>query len=239
MDAMAAGGNRPQEDEFALMLLGLPSPYERIAFPERPNAGDRALDLRAFLPGERRVWKRTYFRLVQALTLANCGRRLILKCPPNTARISTLLELFPDARFVHVVRDPYEVYSSTLNLWRTLFAAHGLQQATWAGLQEHVLSTFTRLHQAFEEMRGLVPPGRLHEVRYEQLIRSPIAQLEVAYRELELDEFERVRQNVELHLAEFQDYEPRSHSLTADERSAINDRWKQFFQRYGYPMQLG
>src|SRR5690606_26880326 len=32
MDNMAAGWDRPQEDEFALVNLGLPSPYRRIAF---------------------------------------------------------------------------------------------------------------------------------------------------------------------------------------------------------------
>ncbi|MFO0942478.1 MAG: hypothetical protein U0930_17205 [Pirellulales bacterium] len=33
MDEMAAGWLLPQEDEFALMNLGIPSPYLRIAFP--------------------------------------------------------------------------------------------------------------------------------------------------------------------------------------------------------------
>src|SRR5262249_10887562 len=36
MDNMAAGWNRPQEDEFALCMLGQPSPYLTIAFPNRP-----------------------------------------------------------------------------------------------------------------------------------------------------------------------------------------------------------
>ena len=36
MDNMAAGWDRPQEDEFALCMLGQPSPYLTIAFPNRP-----------------------------------------------------------------------------------------------------------------------------------------------------------------------------------------------------------
>src|SRR5687768_18104609 len=46
--------------------------------------------------------------------------RSILKSPPHTCRVPTLLRLFPDARFVHIVRDPYAVYPSTLHLWRIL-----------------------------------------------------------------------------------------------------------------------
>ena len=38
MDNMAAGWHRPQEDEFALLSLGAPTPYQRMAFPnDRPD----------------------------------------------------------------------------------------------------------------------------------------------------------------------------------------------------------
>ena len=36
MDNMPAGWERPQEDEFALCMLGQPSPYLAIAFPNNP-----------------------------------------------------------------------------------------------------------------------------------------------------------------------------------------------------------
>ena len=47
--------------------------------------------------------------------------RLVLKSPPHSARIRILKELFPDALFVHIVRDPYVVFSSTVHLWKTLY----------------------------------------------------------------------------------------------------------------------
>jgi omega-hydroxy-beta-dihydromenaquinone-9 sulfotransferase len=45
MDNMAAGWGRPQEDEFALALLGLPSTYTDLAFPRRPPQHPGSLDL--------------------------------------------------------------------------------------------------------------------------------------------------------------------------------------------------
>ena len=44
--------------------------------------------------------------------------------------------MFPDARFVHIVRDPYVVFSSTVNLWKSLVKTHGLQTPTYHGVQE-------------------------------------------------------------------------------------------------------
>ncbi len=237
MDSMAAGWERPQEDEFALMLLGQPTPYERIAFPNRPGAGEAALDLRDCRSDVRRDWQRAFSRFVQVLTLANGGKRLVLKSPPHTARIPILLKLFPDARFVHVVRNPYAVYSSTLNLWRVLFAAHGLQRPTWKGLDESILNTFARMYESFEDGRCLLPPGRLYELRYEDLVQEPVSRIEAVYRGLELGEFEPARRPIEQYLARVKGHEAGTHTLTAAERKAINDRWGPFFRRYGYPLE--
>jgi hypothetical protein len=238
MDNMAAGWDRPQEDEFALCLLGQRSPYERIAFPNRPEAGAGALDLMGLTPGERRGWERAFYRLVQRLTCGHGGRRLVLKSPPHTCRIPTLLRLFPDARFVHIVRDPYVVYPSTLHLWRVLFAAHGLQRPSWEELPEHVLGSFVLLYERLEEGKRLLGPGRFHELRYEDLVQDPVGRLEELYRGLDLGDFEPARPAALAYLAGLGTYEPNRYLLTGEERRTITSRWGPVIRRYGYSVQV-
>src|SRR5205823_11835288 len=96
MDNMPAGWDRPQEDEFALCMLGQPSPYLRIAFPNTVPADDGSLDLSGLSATARRRWKAMYLRFMREVTAVNGGRRLILKSPPHTCRIPDLLALFPD-----------------------------------------------------------------------------------------------------------------------------------------------
>ena len=43
-------------------------------------------------------------------------RRLLLKSPVHTARIKILLQLYPDAQFVFIHRDPYTVFKSAANM---------------------------------------------------------------------------------------------------------------------------
>jgi omega-hydroxy-beta-dihydromenaquinone-9 sulfotransferase len=251
MDRMAVGWDRPQEDEFALALLGQPSPYEWIAFPNRPGAADadsrsesatrvarslreRALDLRDLPRWAVRRWERTLYRFVQAITYRNGGRRVILKSPPHTCRVPTLLRLFPEARFVHIVRDPYSVYPSTLHLWRVLAGVHGLQPPDWASLPEFVLDTFTTFHARLEESRPLVPKGRLYDLRYEDLVRDPVGELAKVYRALDLGEFEPARAGVESYLARVRGYEPGRYLLTDEERDVVRSRWGEVIGRYGY-----
>ena len=108
-------------------------------------------------------WKTTFYRLLQQITVKD-PRRLVLKSPPHTCRIPTLLDLFPDARFVHIVRDPSVVYPSTLHLWRVTYGINGLQKPSWAELPEYILDTFVQVYDRLEEGKRLIPPGRIHEL---------------------------------------------------------------------------
>jgi hypothetical protein len=233
MDEMTAGWERPQEDEFALCLLGLPSPYRRIAFPNLPpDRGSR--DLGVLPPWARRRWKAALYRLVQQLTLANGGRRLVLKSPPHTCRIPTLLELFPDARFVHLIRDPYDVYPSTLHLWRFLYTAHGLQPPAWQELPAYILDTFVLMHERLEESKPRIPPGRFHELRYEDLVREPVGQLQAIYQALDLGDLAAATPHVEEYMPRMKAYKTNRYVLTAAERRAITARWGIVIRKYGY-----
>lgn len=234
MDNMAAGWDRPQEDEFALCMLGQPSPYQRIAFPNRPADDADLLDLRGLSPRALARWKAAFLRLLRQWTFVNNNRRLVLKSPPHTCRIPLLVELFPDARFVHVVRDPYIIYPSTLHLWRLLYGIHSLQRPSWRGLPEYVLDTFAHLYERFEEDKQRIPSSHLHELRYEDLIRDPIGQLEAIYRELDLGDFTPARTAVEVYLSEIKNHETNRYFLTPDERRAITRRWGDVIQRYSY-----
>ena len=75
MDNMAAGWERPQEDEFALCLLGAPSPYVDLAFPNGAPIHPGSLDLAGLTPRERTRWKRTFLRFLQTLTFRDPRRR--------------------------------------------------------------------------------------------------------------------------------------------------------------------
>jgi omega-hydroxy-beta-dihydromenaquinone-9 sulfotransferase len=233
MDNMAAGFDRPQEDEFALCMLGQPSPYLTIAFPNRPPQDQEYLDLEGVPPRALASWKQTFYRFLQQITVKD-PRRLVLKSPPHTCRIKVLRELFPDALFVHIVRDPYVVFPSTVNLWKSLYRTHGLQPPTFAGLEEQVYQTFLRMHDRLEETRGLIDPKRFYELRYEDLVRDPVGQLRALYEHLGLAGFERVLPRLQSYLASVAGYETNRYQLSPEQRAEIARRWGRVIERYAY-----
>jgi hypothetical protein len=233
MDNMAAGWDRPQEDEFALCMLGQPSPYLSLAFPNHPPQDQDALDLEGLTPPALAAWKRTFVRFLKQLTLKT-GKPLVLKSPTHTCRIKVLLQLFPQARFIHIVRDPYVLFSSTVHLWRSLAKAHGLQRPTFAGLEEQVFQTFLHMYRRLEEGRRLVDPARFYELRYEDLVRQPLEEMRKLYDRLGLGEFERVRPKLEKYLAGLANYQTNRYQLAPEVREKIRSRWGEVIRRYRY-----
>ena len=105
MDDMPTGWDRPQEDEFALCMMGQPSPYTHIGFPNNPPDLD-ALDQRGYSNQQKKDWAGVLADFLRRVSSLHPGKRLVLKSPPHTARIPVLLQQFPNARFVHIVARP-------------------------------------------------------------------------------------------------------------------------------------
>ena len=145
-------------------------------------------------------------------------KRIVLKSPPHTARIEVLLELFPDARFVHIVRNPYKVFASTVNLWKRLYEGQGLQKPRNEGIEEFVLDTYVRMNKKLDQTRGLVHPSRFYEMRYEDLVADPVAQIRRLYEHLELGDFEPVAPAIEAYQAARADYKTKKYQQSDEER---------------------
>ncbi|MBN2578122.1 MAG: sulfotransferase [Pirellulales bacterium] len=233
MDNMPAGWNRPQEDEFALCNMGARSPYLTLIFPNRPPQDTEYLDLeRAPAWGVER-WKTKLDWFLRCLTVRR-PQRIVLKSPAHTCRIKVLLEMFPRAKFVHIVRDPSVIFPSTMHLWKRLYRDEGLQAPRYEGLEEHVFRTFERMYEVFERDRKLLGPEQLCDVRYEDLIRHPLETMRRIYEELQLGEFEQARPAMEDYMAGQKGYKTNRYEITPEIREAIGRRWSTYIEQYGY-----
>jgi hypothetical protein len=235
MDDVQAGWERPQEDEFALCNLGVPSPYLVWAFPNHGPVADEYLDLRSLSAADREAWKDAWRGFVKRVAIAHRGR-IVLKSPTHTARVRTILEVFPDARFVHIVRDPLVLFPSTVRLWTSLSEVQGLQvlseNAAW--IERHVLDTFVRMYESFEHDRELIPAGHLVDVRYEDLVANPVEQMRTIYRSLQLGDFAAVEPALQGHTIKARDYRTNRYTLPPEVADKVRGRWAPYFQRYGY-----
>ncbi|MEM9646300.1 MAG: sulfotransferase [Planctomycetota bacterium] len=239
MDNMDAGWKRPQEDEFALMNLGVPSPYRRIAFPNEPAPAMEYLSLTEVDDVRRHEWIEALRQFLLRVSLAT-QRPLVVKSPTHTGRLATLARQFPDAKFIHLTRDPRSLYPSTCRLWRSLEHAQALQSSNTdsdaeSRLGEYVLQCFEKMYSAFHEARKNVPEHRLLDLRYEDLIADPVESLRKIYEHLRLADFESVEPDIRQWVeTQHRDYQTNRHQLDEATEATLKSRWSDYFQAYGY-----
>jgi hypothetical protein len=191
------------------------------------------LDLEGVPPRALDKWKAVFLRFLKQLTYKN-PKRLVLKSPPHSCRIKVLREMFPDAKFVHIVRDPHVVFPSTVNLWKSLSRTHGLQMPTFEWAEEYVFETFNRVYAKLEEGKREVPATHFYELRYEELVRDPMSEMQKIYEQLQLGDFEAMRPRLTKYLETIKGYETNRYELTAELRAKIDERWGPVIRRYGY-----
>lgn len=238
MDNMAAGWERPQEDEFALLNLGLPSPYRHIAFPCQPAVDLNYLDFKEVPQDDIQRWLKTLRGFLEAVS-TDTGRPLVIKSPTHTGRIAALAKEFPDARFIHVTRDPRSLFPSTCRLWASLAHDQGLQKPENPGKSQgdknYVLECLRRMYDAFHQGRKDLDKNRIIDIRYEDLIADPVATLHTIYRSLRLSDFESVRPAIESWVeSEHRGYQTNVHQLCPEDEAAILSTWHDYFETYDY-----
>ena len=233
MDNMAVGMSRPQEDEFALMNLGVGSPYLDWAYPAEDNKYLKYLTLQDLSEQDQQKWREGFEWFLRRLTLRN-PKRLVLKSPTHTARISTLLKIFPDARFIHMVRNPLSTISSTLRTWTDLTEALAIKLRREPVPVERIFALFEAMYDQYFQEQQLIPPANLYEVRYEDLVADPMAILEQVYQQLELGDFELARPAVAEYLQSISDFRPNRHAIEPKLKQQIFTHCQSYIERYGY-----
>jgi hypothetical protein len=225
----------PQEDEFALCISSLKSPCMGWVFPRRREYYDRYLTLKDVPQVEIAEWKNAFLLFLNKLTFIY-DRPLVLKSPPHTARIKLLLKMFPEAKFVHIHRNPYDVFHSTRKMLKSVAELHRLQSAsTTSELDDWILRMYRKMYDAYFEDRSLIPAGQFCEVGFEQLEQDPVGQVRRIYEALQLPDFRHVQSEVQAYVNSISDYRKNSFpGLPEQLRQRITNDWQRSFQEWGY-----
>lgn len=235
MDNMALSFQTPQEDEFAPALMTLHSPYIGISFARREEHYWRYMAFRDAPTDQVEEWKKAFLWFLKKLTL-KCGRRLVLKSPPHTARIRLLLELFPDAQFVHVHRNPYRVFQSFRHYFDTAMWHTYLQRPELDRIDDRILRRYQLLYDRYFEDRRLIPSGSLHEIRFDDLERDPVSAVRSVYEKFGLNGFASFEPKLRSYVESLRGYQKNEFPpLNVNERRLVACMWERSFDEWKYP----
>jgi hypothetical protein len=236
-DNMANGWDEPAEDEIALAKLTGLSPFLSVMVPDHAPKFERYLDFLEVRKDERDEWKAALRWFVAKIRMHSGGRRPVVKSCVHTARIRMLLEVFPDAKFVHVHRNPFTVAASTIHMrnrvdWDNFLQVPKAEYVAERATQVVVIGQ--RIYERFFEDRALIPPSNFVDVAYADLAARPREVLDHIYRRLELPKVPEYEPTMSRYLDSVKGY--RTNVLTIDDHlaSLVREHWSSVFTEYGY-----
>jgi hypothetical protein len=240
IDTMPVHPDSPQEDELALANMQPLSWFHGLFFPRRMARGfARGLFLDDCTPDERERWLARLSLFLRKVQAGRPGLPLLVKNPAHSARVAALRRLWPDARFIHIHRDPVAVYQSTRRMLRTILRELALQDWSEDEVDALVLDTYPKLMGRLAADTADLPPQRLVELRFADFERAPLAQAERLYRQLGLDGFERARPAFERYLAEVAGWSRTDWAADPATLALLDRRWGPQAARWGYRIGSG
>ena len=220
----------PGEDDVGMTALVTPLGSQwGVMFPEnfKDQFNKNVLNTNA-------SWLNQYQYLVRKISMAANGKQLVLKSPPNTARVKELLKAYPNAKFIYIHRNPMDVYGSSVQFWDTILREYVLGRSSDFNKHETILWQYEKMISAYLDQKYLIPEENLTEVAYQDLINDPSATVESIFRILKIKGYEESRYAMDAFIETQRTYEKLKHKNNPNAKE-ISIRWKKIFDHWSYP----
>ncbi len=236
-DAMDFSLDSPQEECYAIANIIEDTFSHLITFPQ--NAA-HYLDMNfedSMSNRQKKRWMHANLYILKKMTYAHDGKRMLFKSPDNTCKTGMLHKMYPNAKFIHIYRSPYDVVLSTLNMLKEGVPLMTLEDMPGdEELEDFVLYMYTRLyHQYFRDLE-MLPPENVIEISYDELVQDPQQILERIYKHLHLPGYEVAKPCFQEHIDSQKNYKRNHFTLPTRLHRKINQQLKFFFEHYDIPM---
>ena len=219
----------PQEDELVYLPEGgFNYFHESMIFPRTtPFARERLL-LDSNDGSTREITTR-FFRKLRFLH----GRRLVAKSPGHAFRLPTLAALFPRSRYVVVVRRPQDVVLSMMHM-KSVFRRHASLQGPHAESVEWTAGFLGFYASVLRTHLARLAPDTHVLVRYEDLVRDPVAAVRAIYRHLDVPYRDRYDSALRAEVESLRHFRPTRYALSPAARELAEHHSREVSDAWGY-----
>lgn len=237
-DNIKIDASAPSEEEHPLTNLTEKSGMQTFFFPKNRSYYDKYNIFKGTSEKEKAIWKKTYHWMLQNIAFyTDPKKKLLLKNPHSMGRIEVLLEMYPEAKFIHIHRDPYDVFNSNIHLYGKAIKTQFLQELSDEEIEKRVIYSYETSMGKFMEDYNKIPEANRIEISYDDLSNQPLETMENIYNTISLGDYQEVKPSLESYLQKEKNYKRNKFTeIRPDLLKQINERWKFVFDHYGYEM---
>ncbi|UBM62529.1 sulfotransferase [Candidatus Sulfidibacterium hydrothermale] len=225
----------PQEDEYALSNSTFASFYHFFYYPKKYRAFyQKYVRFENSSPAFKKYWAKKYHTVVMKAILNTGNAAIILKNPVNTARIPTLLQMYPQAKFIHIVRNPVTVYCSTKKFFSAVIPTLSFQKITPGEISQLIFWLYESIMHDFFNEKQQIPEKQFYEIRYETLLEKPDEVLEKLIHTLKIPFSEKDKLQISRYLKSQRTHKTDKYTLRRKEWDYLQKHWGFAMKQWNY-----
>ena len=230
MDNVVLTADEPTEEEYSIGAFEKYSIYNGFIFPQNFKLYSRYNSFDD-LPEDLERWKKRWSWFNKKMAIQYADKQIVYKNPTHTFRIRHLLEMYPNAKFVFIYRNPYDLFASNVKFHKEVFEIYALQTWDDEEMQETILENYREMYEKFDRDRHLISENNLVEIKYEDFIQDPMEHMERIYKTLQLEGYEEAKPFFQEHVDSQKNYQPNQHLLSSDDVKKVNTYWGHIIDR--------
>ena len=222
----------PQEDEFAVSNYLDNSHYNFFFFPN--NYKKFYSEAISFNNNKSSRWLKAYSQLLNRISLYTNKPQIIVKNPSNTARIKYLLEKYPNAKFIHIYRNPVFVYLSTYKFFSELFPSVNLQNIDDKLLHDLIIYNYREIYKDYYDQKHLIPKENLIEIKFEDFKKDSLSFLNKIHKRFDLKLSQELLSQYISYLESQKSHKMNTYKIKKDTLSHIEKEFHTSFEKMKY-----
>jgi len=235
MDAVPLGIDEPMSEDFALAGLTHMSHYLNYFFPRIAEQTFRQTVLFEDVSLQDVAhWSDHYEFLLRKISYAAGGKRLLLKNPPNLGRIPEVLKRYPNARFIHVYRNPWLVHASSMKLMERFTEDLAFQSHDKSEVETFISRRYAAIMEKWFADRAVIPPENLIELRHEDIVAQPLKVVESIYERFGLQTWTELKPRLKSYINSLAEYQNNAYTFDPEYLARIAPYVEAMAAKLGY-----
>jgi hypothetical protein len=177
-----------------------------------------------------REWIKDYDFMIRKLSYRSKGKRVVVKCPGDTARMTLLIKKYPDAKFIYIHRNPISVYNSNQYLWKIIQQQNSVQIISDTEIKKLIINTYKQLLSAYLKQRELIPTSQLVEVHFKNIQQNTLKEIIYIYSNLGLKPVP--EQELTALVNANKSYKAKTYSTSIDLEKELRSEWDFAFREW-------
>lgn len=234
-DNMELSVDLPQEEEFALSNM-MPYTFYNFWFLPKNTMEycDKYLTMQTATKEEVQTFKDIFLKLIKISLWNTKGTQFLSKNPPHTGRVKEILEMFPNAKFIYLMRNPYTVFESTRSFFTNTIQPLKLQDISNEQIEDNILETYQRLYMKYEEDKKLIPKGNLIEIKFEDFESNALEMTQKIYETLSLPGYQEAEPAIKEYLNKKKGYKKNAYQYDPRTVELVEKNWGFALKQWGY-----